>query len=100
MWGRRRITRAAVIGGLALAALAGPSTAPAEADCLYLDFWVLIEDTDGDGQDEREYVHTGCVTNTDYPWVLSASPSGKQEGLPPGTPMGFYMQTHIPLPPG
>lgn len=100
MWGRRRIARAGVIGGVALAAMVGPSATPAEADCLYIDFWVMIEDTDGDGQDEPQYVHLGCVTDTDYPWVLGPKTSGKQEGLPPGTPMGFYLHTEIPLPPG
>lgn len=98
MWGRRQIARAGVIGGVALATLAGPATAPADAACLYVDFWVYIEDTDSDGHDEPEYVHLGCVTDTDYPWVLSVPASGNRDNLPAGTPNGFYLQTHIPAP--
>lgn len=98
MWGRRRIARAGVIGGLAVASIVGPSAMPAKADCLYVDFWLIVEDADGDGHDEPQYVHLGCVTDTDYPWVLSVPAHGNRENLPAGTPNGFYLQVHIPAP--
>lgn len=99
MRGRGRIAGVGLAGGIALAALVGPAATPATADCLYLDFWLIIQDTDGDGHDEPAYVHQGCVTETDYSWNLSVPAGGRQDGVPEGAPKGFYFQTHIPLPP-
>lgn len=98
MWGRRRIARAGVIGGVALASLVGPAATPAKADCLYLDFWLMVEDTHNDGQDDPQYVHQGCVTGTDWRWRLYAPGSLNKDGFPHGAPNGYYLDARIPLP--
>lgn len=98
MRGRERIARAGLVGGIALAALIGPAATPAKAECLYLDFWLIIEDTHGDGVDDPVYVHQGCVTETGYEQWLFVPMSYNGYGHPHGTPNGFYMDLRVPSP--
>lgn len=98
MWGRRRIARAGLVGGIALVALIGPAATPAQAECLYLDFWLIIEDTHDDGVDDPMYVHQGCVTETGEEQRLFVPADYSGHGHPHGTPNGFYLDLRVPIP--
>lgn len=98
MRGRGKIARACVIGAIALGVIGGTAAMPVKADCLYVDFWLIIEDTYDDGQDDPLYVHQGCVTETGSEQRLFVPAHYYGHGHPHGTPNGFYMDLRIPIP--